>query len=70
MLTVNIAENKKMMIDSRRERRAWVKPPDRKQARLPIVANKQCIAVNVYGNGKSPASTSLLYIVNMRLHAK
>jgi hypothetical protein len=70
MLTVKIVENNKMMIDSLRERRAWVNPPDRKHPQPPIVANKQCIAVNVYGKGKSPASTSLLYIVNKRLHTK
>lgn len=41
-----------------------------KDIQLPIAPHNACIAVNVYGNGKFPASTSLLYIVKARLKKK
>lgn len=70
ILMVYKAENKTTNNVSFVLSRAGVNTPFFKKNVLPKVPNRKCTAVRAYGNGKFPAKTSLLYIVNARLEAK
>lgn len=70
MLMVYNAEKRTIMPVSIRVSLTGVKIPRFKHTKHPTVPKKQCMAVNVYGYGKSPANTILLYIVNARLQTK